>query len=197
MKIYNLRLLKTISSDIEHYYTSRDIHAAFKPLGFLLVILPVSSLYSLSIHRFGTWINWKYGFHYTKSPVRSFLKILYKIGAYANVAFRKTQIEEDSQVGKGIWLSNRGGILLGPIKIGDNCTIHHNVTIGYGFGAKRDMKRPVIGNNVRIGPNSIVFGGIKIGNGVTIKTNSVVHKNIPDHCVVAGNPCRIKKHKIV
>ena len=41
--------------------------------------------------------------------------------------------------------------------------------------------------------NSVVFGNIKIGNNVTIGAGSVVTKDIPDNCVVAGNPARIIK----
>jgi serine O-acetyltransferase len=189
-----LNLLKTILSDIDHYYKINNIHFVLKPFGFLLICLPVSSLYSLAVYRFVTWINWKYGFYQTKSSVRVLLKIFYKVGVYVSVVFLKIQIEEDAQLGKGIWLSNRGGILLGARKMGDNCTISNNVSIGYGFGVGQKIERPVIGNNVWIGQNSVIYGDIKIGSGVTIKANSVIHKNIPPNCVVAGNPVRIKKH---
>ena len=40
---------------------------------------------------------------------------------------------------------------------------------------------------------SVIYGNIKIGHDVTVKANSVVHKNIPPHCIVAGNPGRIKR----
>ena len=54
-------------------------------------------------------------------------------------------------------------------------------------------REPIIGDNVRIMTNSIVFGDITIGNNVVIGAGSVVFKNIPSDCVVVGNPARIVK----
>lgn len=39
--------------------------------------------------------------------------------------------------------------------------------------------------------HSTILKGVHIGNNVIIGANSLVNKNIPDNCVVAGNPCRI------
>lgn len=51
----------------------------------------------------------------------------------------------------------------------------------------------VIGNNVWIGENVSIMSGVKIGNGCIIGANSVVTKNIPDNCIVAGIPARVIK----
>lgn len=51
-----------------------------------------------------------------------------------------------------------------------------------------------IGNNVSVGANVNVMGHVKIGNNVVIGAGSVVVKDIPDNCIVAGNPARIIKH---
>ena len=37
--------------------------------------------------------------------------------------------------------------------------------------------------------------GIKIGNNVTIGGGAVVTKDVPDDCVVAGNPAKIIRRK--
>ena len=39
-----------------------------------------------------------------------------------------------------------------------------------------------------------VAGGVTVGNNVIVGAGSVVTKNVPDWCVVAGNPARIVKH---
>ncbi|WP_288083930.1 MULTISPECIES: serine O-acetyltransferase [Bacteroidales] len=54
---------------------------------------------------------------------------------------------------------------------------------------------PVIGDNVHISHGAIVFGGITIGNNVTIGANSVVNKPVPDNAVVAGIPAKILRIK--
>jgi len=51
----------------------------------------------------------------------------------------------------------------------------------------------VIGDNVWIGEKATILSGVTIGDGVVIAANSVVTKDVPAYCVVAGNPARIIK----
>jgi acetyltransferase-like isoleucine patch superfamily enzyme len=53
----------------------------------------------------------------------------------------------------------------------------------------------VIGNDVWIGMNVTVMGGLKIGNGAIIAAHSVVTKDIPPYSIVAGVPARIIKYR--
>lgn len=48
-----------------------------------------------------------------------------------------------------------------------------------------------IGDNVFIGMNAIILKGVHIGNNVIIGAGSIVNKNVPDNCVVAGNPAKV------
>lgn len=58
--------------------------------------------------------------------------------------------------------------------------------------AGREYAKPVtIGNDVWIGGRAIICPGVTIGNGVVIGAGSVVTRDVPDNCVVAGNPARI------
>lgn len=50
-----------------------------------------------------------------------------------------------------------------------------------------------IGNNVWIGGSATILPGVTIGNNVVIGAGSVVTRDIPDNCVVGGNPARIIK----
>ena len=52
-------------------------------------------------------------------------------------------------------------------------------------------KEVTIGDNVWIGGNSVICPGVHIGNNVVIGAGSVVTKDIPDWCIVAGNPCKV------
>ncbi|ACN15628.1 CysE2 [Desulforapulum autotrophicum HRM2] len=75
-------------------------------------------------------------------------------------------------------------------KIGANCVIMPNVTIG---GTRKKKRVPVIGDNVKIGTGAKIIGGIDVGSGVVIAANSVVIKDLPDRTLVAGVPAQIKK----
>lgn len=97
---------------------------------------------------------------------------------------------------------------INQISIGDACltgkwvTITDNnhgnmtpseVTIAPGKRLMSSKGAVVIGDNVWIGDKVTILSGVKIGNGVIVAANSVVTKDIPDNCIVGGNPVRILK----
>ena len=64
----------------------------------------------------------------------------------------------------------------------------------------KPMDRPIyskgsitIGNNVWIGDKATILAGVNIGEGSIIAANSVVTKDVPPYCVVAGVPAKIIK----
>lgn len=54
-----------------------------------------------------------------------------------------------------------------------------------------------IGDNVWIGAGVIVLPGCRIGNNSVIAAGSVVCSDIPDNCMAAGVPAKVKKQLIV
>lgn len=50
-----------------------------------------------------------------------------------------------------------------------------------------------IGKRCFIGVNAIIMPGITIGDSVIVGAGSVVTKDIPNNCIVAGNPAKIIK----
>lgn len=59
-----------------------------------------------------------------------------------------------------------------------------------------DHKPIVIGKNCWIGEFSRICKGVTIGDGSIVAANSVVTKDVPANCIVAGNPARIVKEHI-
>jgi serine O-acetyltransferase len=96
----------------------------------------------------------------------------------------------NAEIGPGFYIGHAGNILIGPITIGENFSVTHNVTIGVGHS--RGMEGiPAIGNNVWIGTGAVISGAIAIGNDVTIANGCMLSRNVPDGSLVAGNPGRV------
>jgi serine O-acetyltransferase len=95
-------------------------------------------------------------------------------------------------IGKGFYISHFGIIVVSTeAVIGKNCNIAHGVTIGVTRRGKK-VGAPTIGNEVWMGANSIIVGGINIGNNVLIAPGAYVNSDIPDNSIVLGNPGIIK-----
>lgn len=100
--------------------------------------------------------------------------------------------QDSKKVGLGIVIHHGHSTRIGAKAIGKDCQIWHNVTIG----ANRshvENSRPTIGNNVKITTGAIVLGPINVGDNVVIAAGAVVTKNVPNNCVVVGNPAYIVK----
>mgnify|MGYP003294535724 CR=1 FL=1 len=126
----------------------------------------------------------------------------------SNVSVRNLQrhsiIEfgDNTDIGRGTTLSCYNKIIM-----------HNNVLTGpYVFISDHnhkytDISKPVmyqgiefeknsrveICDGVWIGTNAVIVGNVRIGRNSVIAANSVVNKDVPDFCVVAGAPAKIIK----
>lgn len=53
-----------------------------------------------------------------------------------------------------------------------------------------------IGKQSIIGYASIILPGVRIGDNVIVGAGSVVSRDVPSNCIVAGNPAKIIKINI-
>lgn len=129
---------------------------------------------------------WKRRFAVYDNSTNFFIKVYYKYyvkkvdakqGAYLGFfsSDGKCNFAEPPKLGHGLL----GVIIAGEAKIGKNCFIEHQVTIGRSRGGV-----PTIGDNVYIGPGAKIFGNIHIGNNVRIGANCVVFEDVPDNATI-------------
>lgn len=52
----------------------------------------------------------------------------------------------------------------------------------------------IIGERCWLCENAVILPGVHIGKEVVVAANAVVTKNVPDRCVVAGNPAKVVKY---
>mgnify|MGYP003685429229 CR=1 FL=1 len=101
-------------------------------------------------------------------------------------------------------------LISGTIRVGSNTIFGHNCMVLTGthnfFNGKRgslnlpqiketplDGRDILIGEGCFIGSGAILIGPLIIGDNVIIAAGSVVNKNIPNACFVAGVPAEVKK----
>ena len=100
------------------------------------------------------------------------------------------QIPPNVSIGKGLRILHFGAIVVNPEAIiGKNFNIAQGVLIGNSEGKHEGT--PIIGDNVYCGANSIVIGGVRIGNDVLIAPGAFVNFDVPDNSIVIGNPGNI------
>ncbi len=96
--------------------------------------------------------------------------------------------------GPGLLLVHGWGLVVNwKAKFGSNVTLFNGVVIGQKdtiMETGRRTRYPIIGNDVWIGPHAIVIG-VSVGDGAIIGPGSVVTRDVPAGCVVAGNPASI------
>jgi len=122
-------------------------------------------------------------FYHRLGPVKAaFLKWYCPEDRYFNIS-------ATTKIGKSMWIAHPYATIINADSIGDNFRCIHCTTIGAYKG------RSTIGDNVELGANVIIIGNIHIGDNVTVGAGSVVVKDVPDNCVVAGNPAKIIRIK--
>jgi serine O-acetyltransferase len=143
-------------------------------------------LHCVVIYRFGQWAHRVY----KKNSIAGLLLIIiHRFLQYFILAIHHVDIGS-ATIGPGLYIGHVGTIYIGRCHIGSNFSITHNVTIGWGHSQEKEGL-PTVGNDVWIGTGSIIAGKISIGSQVTVIQGSVVYRDIPDKCLVGGNPARV------
>lgn len=92
-------------------------------------------------------------------------------------------------IGGGLLIQHGFATIINAERIGDNCKIFQQITVGY-----NGDKRPVIGDNVEICCGAKVIGDVHIGNNAIIGAQALVVRNVPENAVVGGVPAKVIKY---
>ena len=122
------------------------------------------------------------------------------VGPFAHLR-GKAKLEEKAKVGNFVELKKtilgRGSkashlTYLGDATIGEKTNIGAGtITCNYDGVNKHSTN---IGNNVRIGSDTMLVAPVKVGDGAVTGAGSVVTKDVPPDSLVVGAPARVKKN---
>jgi len=122
-----------------------------------------------------------------------------KIGAFV-------EIQKNAKVGKRCKISSHTFICEG-VTIEDDIFIGHSVTfindtyprsttVDGGLQTEADWKleRTLIKKGASIGSGATILSNITIGENAIVGAGSVVTKDVPPYCIVAGNPAKVLRY---
>lgn len=98
-------------------------------------------------------------------------------------------INENVQIICGKYIEMGNGVAIGPDVVIRSTDAHR-------IDDQEEDKPIIIGNNVWVGQGAMILKGVTIGEGAIIGAKSLVTKDVPAHCVVAGNPARVVKENV-
>lgn len=97
-------------------------------------------------------------------------------------------IPVQAEFGGGLRIHHFGGIIVHPsVKVGRNCTLYHDVTLG---ADGLTEAAPVLGDDVLLGSGARVLGDIHLGDRCRVGANAVVVKSFGPDAVLVGSPAK-------
>lgn len=99
-----------------------------------------------------------------------------------------TSVEiKNSKIGKGTKIPHLSYI--GDCTTGENCNLGAGTTTANYDG--KNKHQTLIGNDVKLGVNTVIVAPVKIGNNVYSAAGAVITKDIPDNALAKGVPATI------
>ena len=93
-------------------------------------------------------------------------------------------------IGGGLYIQHGFSTIISAKKIGENCRIYQQVTIGY-----KGELNPVLEDNVSVTCGAKVLGGITMGKNSLAAAGAVVLKDVPTNAIVGGVPAKVIAYK--
>ncbi len=174
-----------VQRDVARYCQRGGRPAAQSVFRVCHTCLTTPGLHAILVFRYGNWVIRRFRSKLLRAP----FKLLYQLLNFLIMVMWDVQIDPEANIGGGLFLGHHSGILIGPVTMGQDCNVAHQVTIGRRADGSPEV--PVIGDRVWIGVGAVVFGRIRIGDGVTIGPLTVVGRSLPPKVLVMGNPMRV------
>ena len=97
-------------------------------------------------------------------------------------------VTNPQNVGGGFYVGHGWGTVVNAQHIGKNFRVGQNVTVG-----SRNVRVPVIGDNVSVWAHAVVLGDIIIGNNSQVGAGAIVVESVPENSVVVSSKSMVIK----
>ncbi len=170
----------TVQEDVRCVF-ERDPAARFKAE----IVLTYPGVQALILHRLSNRL-WLRGWCFTARLISFFSRV-----------FTNVDIHPGATIGKRLFIDHGAGVVIGETaEIGDDVTMYHGSTLG-GTTWNKGKRHPTLRDGVMVGAGAKILGPVVIGENARIGANSVVVSNVQQCRTVVGVPGNIVMEKHV
>jgi len=173
--------------DLARYFTldSADGNPGLREK--VTIVLHAPQLQAIAAHRFGRWVDENVESRALRAPLRVAWHAMDKTAR----VLLGIRIHEHADIGGGLYIGHPGDLLIGPVKMGEDCNVSHHVVLGRRTDGRGAGGAPVLGDRVWIGTGALLYGAIEVGTGATVCPLTVVGRNVGPRSMVIGNPMQV------
>ena len=144
--------------------------------GYLATLLYYKGFHALESYRIAHWL-WEQGRRSLARHLQNRISELFAM-----------DVHPAARIGLGVFIDHGTGVVIGETAVvEDNVSMLHGVTLG-GTGKESGDRHPKVRSEVMIGAGAKILGNVEIGARARIAAGSVVLKDVPPGCTVAGVP---------
>ena len=147
--------------------------------------LMMPGFHTVVTHRIGNWLQ------HAPAPVRFALSPVYTVLFLWCRNVYGIELPRETVLGRRVRFPHQGGIVIHQnARIGDDCVIRQNVTIG-AVNPQRSTQAATLGNGVELGAGAAIIGRVTVGDGARIGPNTVIMTNVPAGATVFAANARV------
>jgi len=125
------------------------------------------------------------------------MKLIGRLVSHCGRFWTGIEIHPGAKIGRRFFIDHGMGVVIGETsEIGDDVLMYTGVVLG-GISLEKQKRHPTIGNRVVVGSAAIILGPITIGDDSRVGANSVVINPVPPGVTVVGVPGKVVEEKKV
>ena len=106
-------------------------------------------------------------------------------------------IHWDAQIAPGVSIIHGQGLVVShAARIATGCILFQGVTLGEGRdGDTQSVGSPTLEKDVHVGPNAVITGPIRVGEGTKIMATSLLTQSVPKSSLVSPGDAKVSARK--